>query len=1027
MRHSVSLLFLAALGCAAVFGQTADYPYIVKTFAGSWIHGDGGPATSGLLYFPNAVVPDGNGNLYILDAGNYRIRKVGADRKISTFVDLPVYGYDLKRGDDGYLYVSGESQVIKISPSGTVSVVAGTGEYGYGGDGGPATSALVGDAYGVAVDNAGTVYFSDVSTGSHRIRQVTTDGIVQTIAGAGAPGFNGDNQAARAAALYDPSGLAVDSTGNIYVADYNNYRIRKFKVGGTITTIAGATTWGQPVNGPAVGNRLGQIEGLWVDAGGTVYATDTYNDVVFKVSAGGALTLLAGNFDAYSHPEDGPSLSVSVRNPVGVGVDDAGIVWIADATHRIRQMSANGGNLTTVAGRIHFAGDGGPATSALLNEPLDITFDPQGNAYIADSLNYVIRKVTPDGRISTFAGKLRPGALTTGTSIDNAMLPYVEIEATDAAGAIYFASSVQVFKVTPDGVITLVAGTGSAGNTGDGGKATLATFTHIDGIAVGAGGTLYIADLGANRVRAIAPDTGIISAFAGSGTRGRAGDGQLATGAQFRFVNRARVATDSSGNVYLTDDGNYQVRMVDRQGIITNVVGNGTRGHVEGVRATSAGFSVPCALAVDPAGDLYVATDGDPEIYRVSGGMLRRISGSGSEVAAEGLPALRSFFYTVNLRADANRDLYSVDMYTSTVRKLVWNAPAAFSVLDGDRQTAAIGESLAKPLKVQVMGRAGVGVAAVTVNFTVTSGSARLSSATALTDTEGIAGVALTVGPSAGPVTVTATVGGTTLGPVTFTATGTGAPVTCSLPQPSIASVRSAGDFGGSATFASGSWLEIKGSNLSASTRSWGGDDFTGPNAPTSLDGVTVTINGKRAFVGYISPGQINVQAPGDSTTGSVDVAVATSSCSTATVKAEKAATAGGLLAPGAFNIGGQQYAAALFADGFYVGATGLIPGVPFRPAKPGDNITLYGIGFGDVTPAITPGVVVSSASSVPGLTIAFGTTSATVGYAGLAPDAVGLYQFNVVVPDVPDGDHRVVVKIGGTAISQTAYLTVKR
>jgi uncharacterized protein (TIGR03437 family) len=1027
MRQFLSTLSLTALFCAATFGQSADYPYIVKTFAGTWPLGDGGPAASALLYYPHAAVPDGAGNLYILDSGNYLIRKVAADQKISTVAVLPIYTYDMKRGSDGTLYVSGDSQVLKVSPAGVVTVIAGNGDYGFAGDGGQATRARVGAAYGVAVDNAGNVYFTDVSTGSHRVREVTTDGVIQTIAGVGAGGFNGDNQAATAAALWYPSGIGIDAGGNLYVADYNNSRIRKFKVGGTISTFAGASTFGQPVNGPAAGNRLGTIEGIYVDPAGTVFATDTTNNVAFKVSASGTLTVLAGSFDAYSHPEDGPALSVSLRFPWGIGADAAGNVYIADDTHRIRTLTPSGANLTTLAGKMHFAGDGGPATSALLNEPSDLALDPQGNAFISDAANYLVRKVATDGKISTYAGKVVPGLPVTNSSIFNAKLPYIVAEAADSGGAIYLAGYAQVYKVTPDGTLTIIAGSGFPGNGGDGGKATQATFSQIDSIAVDSTGRVYVADLDANRVRVIAPDTGIITAFAGTGSVGRGGDGQLATSAQFNFSSAVRLAVDPAGSVYVTDDGNFEVRMVDKAGIITTVVGNGTFAHPDGVRATAGGFPLPTALAVDGAGNLYVGCDPYLEVYRVSGGILRRIAGGGSDIPVDGSPALSVFFSNHNLEVDANRDVYSVDLTTSTVRKLVMNSPTAVSSTDGDRQTGPVGQALPKALKVQVMGRAGIGVAGVTVNFAVTAGSGRVSAGTTTTGADGVAGVTLTVGPEAGPVTVTATAAGTTLGPVTFTATGTGAPVTCGLPQPTIASVRSAGDFGGSATFASGSWLEIKGSNLSASTRSWGGDDFTGPNAPTSLDGVTVTINGKRAFVGYISPGQINVQAPGDSTTGSVDVAVATSSCSTATVKAEKAATAGGLLAPGAFNIGGQQYAAALFADGFYVGATGLIPGVPFRPAKPGDNITLYGIGFGDVTPAIAPGVVVSSASNVPGLTITFGTTSATVGYAGLAPDAVGLYQFNVVVPDVPDGDHRVVVKIGGTAISQTAYLTVKR
>jgi uncharacterized protein (TIGR03437 family) len=275
-------------------------------------------------------------------------------------------------------------------------------------------------------------------------------------------------------------------------------------------------------------------------------------------------------------------------------------------------------------------------------------------------------------------------------------------------------------------------------------------------------------------------------------------------------------------------------------------------------------------------------------------------------------------------------------------------------------------------------------------------------------------------------VVITATAAGTSLPAVEFTATSTAPPSVCSVPQPAIVSAGSAGDFGGSTTFASGSWLEIKGANLAQTTRSWGGDDFNGANPPTTLDGVTVTINGSRAFIGYISPAQINVQVPADAATGALDLVVTTSGCASSPFLVQKAPTAGALLAPSSFNIGGKQYIAALHQDGYYVGKSNLIAGVSFRPAAPGDTITLYGIGFGVVVPSIAPGTIVSAANELPGLTIAFGSTPANVEYAGLAPNAVGLYQFNVVVPDV-DGDQPVAVKVGGAAILQTGWLTVRK
>jgi uncharacterized protein (TIGR03437 family) len=243
---------------------------------------------------------------------------------------------------------------------------------------------------------------------------------------------------------------------------------------------------------------------------------------------------------------------------------------------------------------------------------------------------------------------------------------------------------------------------------------------------------------------------------------------------------------------------------------------------------------------------------------------------------------------------------------------------------------------------------------------------------------------------------------------------------------PTITSVNSATDFGALSTFASGSWLEIKGTGLAKNTRIWAGADFTGSNAPIGLDGTSATINGKAAFMYYISPTQINVQAPADSATGSGIPIVVTAPSGTASASGTKAALAPGLLAPASFNIGGKQYLVAQFSDGVYVGNPGLISGVAFRPAKPGDAITVYGVGFGDVTPAIAPGIIVGAQNSlVNPVSVQFGTAGATLTYQGLSPSFVGLYQFNIVVPAVADGDYAINVSQNGVALAQKFYLTV--
>jgi uncharacterized protein (TIGR03437 family) len=200
-------------------------------------------------------------------------------------------------------------------------------------------------------------------------------------------------------------------------------------------------------------------------------------------------------------------------------------------------------------------------------------------------------------------------------------------------------------------------------------------------------------------------------------------------------------------------------------------------------------------------------------------------------------------------------------------------------------------------------------------------------------------------------------------------------------------------------------------------------------NAPTVTKGMSATVNGKAAFVYYVSDTQVNVQPPADTATGSVAVQVKTPSGALSnSFTVQKDATAPGLLAPAKFNVGGKQYLVAQFADNTFVGNPGLVAGATFRPAKPGDTITVYGIGFGDVTPAINPGIVVSQQNKlVSSVSIRFDQTDATVTYSGLAPTLVGLYQFNFVVPNIADGDYPINFSLGGQALAQKPFLTVKK
>lgn len=254
-------------------------------------------------------------------------------------------------------------------------------------------------------------------------------------------------------------------------------------------------------------------------------------------------------------------------------------------------------------------------------------------------------------------------------------------------------------------------------------------------------------------------------------------------------------------------------------------------------------------------------------------------------------------------------------------------------------------------------------------------------------------------------------------------------PPVCTTVVPEITSINSGSDFGNLPNFAAGSWIEIKGRNLASTTRVWQDRDFLDANAPISLDGTRVIINNKDAYVYYVSPTQINVQAPADTVNGSVAVRLSNCMGTAPTFNSQKTARAPGLLAPASFNVGGKQYVVALFQDGTYVGPPGLISGVNFRPAKPGDQVTVYGIGFGDVTPtSITPGLVVSGLNQLAtAYNLRLNGVQVTTTYGGLAPGFVGLYQFNFAIPDVPNGDQQLTHTLGGDTSTQSLFLTVQR
>jgi trimeric autotransporter adhesin len=457
----------------------------------------------------------------------------------------------------GNLYIAdtSDNRIRKlVLATGIITTVAGNGPAGFSGDGGSATAASLNGPYGVAVDTSGNLYIAD--TGNNRIREVVVrTGVIVTVAGNGTRAFSGDGAAATNASLNSPAGLAVDTLGNIFIADRGNNRIREVSAAtGNIATFAGNGTVGYSGDGgPAIDAAFQTLAGIALDSSGNLLISDQGNNSIRKVTAAsGTISTFAGSgFSGYSG-DGGDPASATLSLPRGVAADSNGDVYIADSGNNVvREVLAATNTIITVAGNgiAGFSGDGGLATSARMS-PLGVVSDPSGNLYIADGANDRIRKVTTStGFISTVAGngglfEIWDGSLATGAALNSPAATVI-----DAAGNLYIADAGnnRIRKVeAATGIINTVAGNGTAGSGGDGGFATNGSLNDPEGIAVDSLGNLFIGDSANNRVRQVALATGIISTVAGGGSA--LGDGGPATSASLDAPSG--VVVDADGNLY---------------------------------------------------------------------------------------------------------------------------------------------------------------------------------------------------------------------------------------------------------------------------------------------------------------------------------------------------------------------------------------------------------------------------------------------------------------------------------------------
>ncbi|HSY17616.1 MAG TPA: immunoglobulin domain-containing protein [Candidatus Acidoferrales bacterium] len=627
---------------------------VIITVAGSGTRGYSGNgilATNANLSFPSGVALDGVGNLFIADAGNHRIRKVNT--------------------------------------SGIITTVAGNGTATYAGDTGAATNASFSGPQGVTVDGAGNLYVAD--TGNNRVRKVYANGTVITVAGNSGNGFSGDAGSATNAGVFGPTSVILDSIGNLYIADRSNHRIRKVGINGIITTLAGnGTNTYAGGSGVATNASLNFPSSVAFDASGNLYIADQSNERIREVlSHDGYPTLTVSHVDATNAGD----YLVVITNAYGCATSTVATLTVqvppvitVPPSNQLATVGTSPSFSVTVAD----SGPFGYAWYFASTNPI-----PAGtNALLAlsnvsanDAGNYKVVITNAYGSVTSQVASLTVGFPPSVTNQPVSQSVFLGTNASFIVGVNGTGPFTYQWQCNgtnlPNNIniITTFAGKGGiASYSGDGGQATNAGLSKPEGVLFDAAGNLYIADNDNNRIRKV--DTnGIITTVMGNGIGAFAGDDGPATSACLNSPNN--LAFDAAGNLYIADNFNQRIRKVDTNGIITTVAGNGKVAYSgDGGAATNAGFHYPVCVNFDPAGNMYIADLDNQRIRKMdTNGIITTVAGNGigpgnvGAYSGDGGAATNAGMgFLQGVAADALGNLYIADTYDGRIRKVDTNS-----------------------------------------------------------------------------------------------------------------------------------------------------------------------------------------------------------------------------------------------------------------------------------------------------------------------------------------------------------------